>query len=255
MSRAFRIAARAAWRAGADLLRGGRWRVVRSTADRRATGVTLPARLVERQAIRRTELWENKVHNLRRGGARIEAVAIEPGEVFSFWALVGPPTAARGWLDGRSLVGGRPVASPGGGLCQLSGLLYALALRAGLEIRERHAHSVDLYDAATRFAPLGADATVAWPNRDLRLRNTLGQPICFRLLVGEQACEAWLCARAPVRELAVEHRVVVEAVGEVVVETVRGPAGGRLEPLAVSRYRRPASGAGIPDPGAQGTSG
>jgi vancomycin resistance protein VanW len=53
----------------------------------------------------------------------------------------------------------------------LSGLLYHLALVGGLEIVERHAHSVDIYREHERYTPLGADATVVWGFKDLRLRN------------------------------------------------------------------------------------
>jgi vancomycin resistance protein VanW len=40
-----------------------------------------------------------------------------------------------------------------------------------LEIIERHAHSIDIYREEERFTPLGADATVVWGFKDLRLRN------------------------------------------------------------------------------------
>jgi hypothetical protein len=50
--------------------------------------------------------------------------------------------------------------------------------------------------------------------------------------------DAWLCARDPVAELAVEHRVVAEGAAEVVVETHRRAAGAAPVSLGTSRYRR-----------------
>jgi len=232
---ALRRVARRTLRAGLDLARGDVFRLARASAARRALGAGLPEQLAEGQPIRRSELWENKVHNLRLAAARIEDVAVLPGEVFSFWALVGAPSGRAGYRPGRTLVAGAIRATAGGGLCQLSGILHALALRAGLEIRERHAHSVDLYDDATRFAPLGSDATVAHGAKDLRLVNTLGQPLCFRFEVRDGVIEARLCARAPVREHPVEHRVISRSEGEVVVETLRG-AGAEQRSLGLSRY-------------------
>ncbi|HTP30232.1 MAG TPA: VanW family protein, partial [Anaeromyxobacteraceae bacterium] len=44
---------------------------------------------------------------------------------------------------------------------------------------ERHSHSIDLYTDSTRFAPLGADATVAYGRKDLRFENTLTGLVSF----------------------------------------------------------------------------
>ena len=116
---------------------------------------------------------------------------MEPGQIFSFWQLVGEPSARRGYLDGRTLKNGRVEADPGGGLCQLSGILYLLALRGGLEMLERHAHSVDLYSGSTRFAPLGSDATVFWGYMDLRFLNSTDAPIAFRFEILEEKMTAF----------------------------------------------------------------
>ena len=87
---------------------------------------------------------------------------------------------------------GKLVFSAGGGLCQLSSLLYHLSLLAGLEILERHAHSVDIYQEEERFTPLGADATVSFPYRDLRIRNTFNCPIRFTIDLEEESIRGHL---------------------------------------------------------------
>ena len=124
------------------------------------------------EAERRFE--RGKVQNLRVAGAALDGLAIPAGELFSFWRHVGPPTAARGFAEGRMLQQGCMVASMGGGLCQLSNSLYDAALQAGCEIVERHRHSRVVPGSQ---AERGRDATVAWNYVDLRFRA----PVALRL--------------------------------------------------------------------------
>ena len=42
-------------------------------------------------------LQENKAVNLALAAPRLDGVCIRPGETFSFWRLVGAPTARRGY--------------------------------------------------------------------------------------------------------------------------------------------------------------
>ena len=86
-------------------------------------------------------LTEGKIENLRRAVPRIDGIELRPGDVFSFWAQVGRASRWRGFRRGRELREGCLVPSIGGGLCQLSNALYDAALKAGLEIVERHAHT------------------------------------------------------------------------------------------------------------------
>ena len=123
------------------------------------------------QPIVPSAVFEAKLSNLRRGAALVDMNLIEPGGIWSFWDRIGKPTERNGFTAGRNIVGDRLVLQTGGGLCQLSSLLYHLALLGGLEIIERHHHSIDIYREEERFTPLGADATVMWGYKDLRLRN------------------------------------------------------------------------------------
>jgi len=111
-----------------------------------------------------------KIHNLRIAAARLDGQSIAVGAVFSFWRVVGAPTRRRGFVSGRELREGCMIASVGGGLCQLSNALYAVALQAGLEIVERHPHSQVVPGSS---AERGRDATVFWNYIDLRFRSTL----------------------------------------------------------------------------------
>jgi vancomycin resistance protein VanW len=134
-------------------------------------GEQWPAWIELEQPVMPTALLENKLANIRRGVSLINMSLIEPGGIWSFWSRIGRPTTGNGFVEGRNLVGGQLVRQVGGGLCQLSSLIYHLALQGGLDIVERHAHSIDIYREEERFTPLGSDAAVVWGVKDLRLHN------------------------------------------------------------------------------------
>src|SRR3978361_1877444 len=47
-----------------------------------------------------------KLANIELSAALLDGVVVAPGETFSFWKLVGRPSAARGFALGRSIRGG-----------------------------------------------------------------------------------------------------------------------------------------------------
>jgi hypothetical protein len=112
-------------------------------------------------------LTAGKVENLRISAQALHGLVIPASEVFSFWRQLGRTTRRKGYTVGRELREGCMVPNRGGGLCQVTGLLYQAALEAGLEIVERHEHS--------RLVPgsmgeKNLDATVFWNYVDLRFR-------------------------------------------------------------------------------------
>lgn len=152
------------------------------------------------QPILPSDFFENKRANIRRGAALLDRGQIGAETAWSFWHRVGRPHAANGFLPGRNIVGGKLVALSGGGLCQLASMVYHLALLGGLTMLERHPHSLDIYEEDQRFTPLGADATVVWGFKDLRLHNPHPFPVAFRFrveqnsLIGELHSDAELAA-------------------------------------------------------------
>ena len=74
----------------------------------------------------------NKVHNLKLAARTINKVIIEPNETFSFWQLVRWADRYEKYKDGLNLVDGKIVGSYGGGLCQLSNMLFWLFLHTPL---------------------------------------------------------------------------------------------------------------------------
>ena len=63
---------------------------------------------------------------------------------------------------------------PGGGNCQTSTTIYGAAIRADLEIIERWHHSWP-----SAYAAVGQDATVSYPELDIKIRNNKDTPVFF----------------------------------------------------------------------------
>lgn len=144
------------------------------------------------------ELQRNKVVNLRLAASRLDGVVLRPGQRLSFWREVGRPTRARGFLDGLVLDHGRLSRGVGGGLCQMTNLLYWMTLHTPLEVVERWRHSYDVFPDTNRTQPFGSGATCSWPALDLQIENNTGEAYRLSLRVGECDLEgAWTAERAP----------------------------------------------------------
>lgn len=129
--------------------------------------------------------WQyNKVKNLEVAVRALNRIVIQPGEYFSFWFLLGKPTRAKGYQDGFVLHDGRIEPGIGGGLCQLSNLIYWMTLFTPLTIVERWRHSHDVFPDVNRTVPFGSGSTCAYPSLDLRLKNTTNQPFQLCLEIG-----------------------------------------------------------------------
>lgn len=131
------------------------------------------------QDVKQTATTAAKFQNFEIAINRIQQYQINPNQIFSFWKAVGRPSKKNGFAESRSIVNGKIIPTYGGGLCQLSGLIYYACLMADLDILERYNHSADIYTEETRFTPLGSDATVVYGFKDLKIRNNLEQPIQF----------------------------------------------------------------------------
>lgn len=116
------------------------------------------------------ETNSNRVANMQLAANKLTNLIIYPNEVFRFWRLIPYPSKENGFLVGPVILNGKLANDYGGGLCQVSSTLYGAFLRAGLEIIERHAHSVDIH-GEERTVPLGKDAAVAFGYKDLIVKN------------------------------------------------------------------------------------
>jgi vancomycin resistance protein VanW len=136
-------------------------------------------------------LFENKIHNLKLAANMLNNLIIKPGEIFSFWYLIKAPTYKRGFKEASTFINNRITSTVGGALCQLSGVIYNVALLSNMKIIERHAHSIDAY-GDKRYIPLGRDATVVYGYKDLRFKNTQRKPVILNVQVNRKEVTAWL---------------------------------------------------------------
>ncbi len=153
------------------------------------------------------ELQRNKVVNLRLAVEKLDGVLLRPGETLSYWQLIGKPSARRGYLPGMVLFLGRIGSDVGGGLCQLSNLIFWMTLHTDLTVVERYRHSHDVFPDAHRSQPFGTGATCAYPHRDLMIRNDTRETYQLRLRVGEENLEGeWLATAPPLHRFEIQER-------------------------------------------------
>ncbi|SES18052.1 vancomycin resistance protein VanW [Gracilibacillus ureilyticus] len=126
-----------------------------------------------RRQLKDVDLWyqENKIVNLKIAVKKMNGIIIHPGETFSYWKLIGNTTKLKGYKKGMVLYYGTFKAGTGGGLCQLSNLIYWITLHTPLTVIERHRHSYDVFPDSNRTQPFGSGATCAYNYLDLQIQN------------------------------------------------------------------------------------
>ncbi|WP_445716299.1 VanW family protein [Flavobacterium sp.] len=152
------------------------------------------------QEIKKGAFYDNKVQNLKVASSKVETIIINPNEIFSFWKVIGLPSEKNGYKTGRNIIQGKISEEIGGGLCQLSSIIYITALKGNLEIVERYNHSVDIYKENERFTPLGSDATVVYGYKDLRIKNNYNFPIRFLISFEENKIICKLKSKEKIEE-------------------------------------------------------
>ena len=143
------------------------------------------------------QLQHNKIINLKIAVAKIDGMVLRPSRTFSFWKAIGRPTKAKGYLPGMVLQKGRVKAGTGGGLCQLSNLIYWMSLHTPLDITERHRHGYDVFPDADRTQPFGSGATCFYNYGDLMIKNNTTQTFQLKLHVGEKYLQGEWASDAP----------------------------------------------------------
>ena len=145
------------------------------------------------------ELQQGKVVNLRLAAARLDGLVLHPGETFSYWKTIGKPSRRKGYQEGMVLFLGQIGRDVGGGLCQMSNLIFWMTLHTPLTVVERYRHSHDVFPDANRTQPFGSGATCAYPHRDLMIRNDTNQDFQLCVQVGKTHLEGQWRAETPPR--------------------------------------------------------
>lgn len=162
------------------------------------------------------DMWlqYNKVKNLEIATKQLDGIIIHPGETLSYWKLIGNPTKGKGYVEGMVLFYGGFKPGIGGGLCQLSNLLYWITLHTPLEVVERHRHSYDVFPDANRTQPFGSGATCAYNYLDLRIHNPTNEPYQLKVfLTDDQLVGEWYTTHSPIHSYEIyekEHKITLE---------------------------------------------
>lgn len=187
---------------------GKRYAAVKRTEGFENSVVEHSSLLLRKLAGTDPELQRNKVDSLRVACSQVNSVLVRPGEVFSFWRLVGKPAAARGFPPGLQLSFGNLVSMEGGGLCQLSNLLHWMVLHTPLKVTERHRHSTDPFPDHRRKVPFGSGATVFYNYLDLSFFNPTRHTFQIIVSVGEEYLKGRILSDEPLEH---EYRVFERA--------------------------------------------
>jgi vancomycin resistance protein YoaR len=150
----------------------------RSTREARAMGIT--GRVAGYTTYYGGE--PNRIRNVQLVSRLIDGALIPPGTIFSFNETTGERSAAKGFLEAPVIINGELQTGLGGGVCQVSTTVFNAAYEAGLPIESRtnHALYIDHY-------PQGRDATVNYPDIDLKFRNDTGRWLLLRTFVSSSA--------------------------------------------------------------------
>ncbi len=124
--------------------------------------------------------YRDRTHNLKLGAAAIDGTIIEPGETWSFNETVGARSAEAGYRYAPGINAGELVDSLGGGICQVASSIFGAGFFGGLEVVNARPHS-----RPSSYVDMGLDATVVWPNVDLKIKNGYDFPVVLHMTVNQ----------------------------------------------------------------------
>jgi vancomycin resistance protein YoaR len=145
--------------------------------------------------------------NLKLAASKLNGVVLKPNEEFSFNATVGERSQRMGYKVAHVITAGEMVDGLAGGTCQISTTLFGAAFFSGLDIVKTINHS-----RPSAYTPLAFDATVVWPDVDLKLKNTYEFPVVIRYVVanGEAKVEI-LGKKRPYDKVVFERKIIEES--------------------------------------------
>src|SRR5204863_9505481 len=159
---------------------------------------------------------------------------IAPGETFSFNGATGARTEDKGFREAPVIINGELKTGLGGGVCQVSTTVFNAAYEGGLPIVERHNHALYI-----SHYPQGRDATVNYPDVDLKFRNDTGHWLLLRMTIGDSSLVATLYGTP-------QHRKVVTKTGALVV--TGGPALRKVPDPTLLKGQTVVEDGGAPSP-------
>jgi vancomycin resistance protein YoaR len=173
----------------------------RTTAQARALGIT--TRVGRYETIYGGD--PNRIHNVQLVAHLVDGKLIAPGATFSFNGATGARTADKGFREAPVIINGELRSGLGGGVCQVSTTVFNAAYEAGLKITERTNHALYI-----SHYPQGRDATVNYPDVDLKFVNDTDHWLLLRTYVGSYSLDVELYGAPLHRRVVSETRPLVD---------------------------------------------
>jgi vancomycin resistance protein YoaR len=124
----------------------------------------------------------NRIHNVQLVAHLIDDHYIAPGAEFSFNDTTGERNEDKGFLEAPVIINGELKTGLGGGVCQVSTTTFNAAYEAGLSITDRTNHALYI-----SHYPQGRDATVNYPDTDLKFENDTEHWLWLRTFVSSSS--------------------------------------------------------------------
>ena len=179
-----------------------------------------------------TERDDARNTNIRKACEKINGSIYQPGEIFSFNDVVGERTADRGFLQAGAISDGLAIKEYGGGICQVSSMVYIAALKADLTIVSRSSHTWP----SSYLPHIGTDATVSWGGPDFRFTNSTNYPIAIIAYFNGVDVTVEIYGRP------IEDGLVIKVVGKETVRNKPKPTKYEADPALAVGKREEVSG-------------
>ena len=147
----------------------------------------------------------NRIHNVQLVSHLIDDHYIAPGAEFSFNDTTGERNEDKGFREAPVIINGELENGLGGGVCQVSTTTFNAAYEAGLSITERTNHALYI-----SHYPQGRDATVNYPDLDLKFQNDTGHWLWLRTFVTSSSLTVALYGTPQNRRVQSETSPLVE---------------------------------------------
>jgi vancomycin resistance protein YoaR len=151
---------------------------------------------------RRYGSYRGRGRNVETAARSLDGAIIPARGVLSFNERVGPRTRDAGYRMAPVIQDGELVDGMGGGVCQVSSTLFAASFFGGLDIVEHTPHS-----RPSTYIMAGLDATVVWPDVDLKLENPFDFPLVVRARIEEDQLTIQLLGTERPRTVEIVRRV------------------------------------------------
>ncbi|HEX7255001.1 MAG TPA: VanW family protein [Gaiellaceae bacterium] len=159
----------------------------------------------------------NRLHNVRLVAKLVDGALIPPGAEFSFNRTTGERSPERGFREAPVIINGELENGIGGGVCQVSTTVFNAAFESGISITSRTNHALYI-----SHYPQGRDATVNFPDLDLRFQNDTRKWLLLRTFVGTSELTVNLYGTPVDRRVEVET-APLEETGPPTVERIPDP--------------------------------